>query len=571
MISFNRLKYRAYFRILLIIYLLVLSKPLICQNTNNLILYYPMHGNVKDMSGNGLDGIVHGATLTTDRFGVANEAYHFRGVDAYIEIPSSNLIQSYFPKTISFWFYLDDLDYYYGLFSSDYYEPAYTGFWIKLRESANGAKVISANYGDGGLVGDPAARVTAIGTTPLEKNRWYHVTAVFSGLNNMTIYLDCKLEKVVFEGTGSTLNFSSRPGSLGRHNSSNNVVPPSVYYLKGKIDEVKIFNKALSAEEVISNCKEENLFSHYSFEGLCKSRPFNFKYDGGESYDSVLWNFGDKSSLENSSRLMNPVHSFSDTGIYSVNLKVFYKNSMAEFSDKISVKDIPHINIGNDTTICEGNSLNLGLLPVGNTYKWSDGSSGRSLNVNKSGLYSVVAGNSCGQSYDTLLLSVSNIGIVYVPADTTFCINTFSTISASGPGEYQYSWEGNSNNKSYTGIYSSSKTIQLKVTTPQSCLKTFNVNIRIRNCRDDIVIPNVFTPNGDGINDFWIISNIEKYPEATIEVYSRWGTVVFRSTESRKIWDGLFNGRKVTPGTYYYSVILNNGLEAFKGPLLIFW
>ncbi len=110
-----------------------------------------------------------------------------------------------------------------------------------------------------------------------------------------------------------------------------------------------------------------------------------------------------------------------------------------------------------------------------------------------------------------------------------------------------------------------------KVTTSQLCLKAFNVNIRLGNCRDDIVIPNVFTPNGDGLNDFWVISNINKYPEASIEVFNRWGTVVFRSTESRKIWDGMFNGRKVTPGTYCYSVILNNGLEAFKGPLLIFW
>ena len=72
---------------------------------DNLLSYYPFNGNVDDESGNANHGTVYGATLTEDRFGNANSAYSFDGVDDYI-IKNAEDINRYF--TITGWIYISD-------------------------------------------------------------------------------------------------------------------------------------------------------------------------------------------------------------------------------------------------------------------------------------------------------------------------------------------------------------------------------------------------------------------------------------------------------------------------------
>lgn len=72
--------------------------------TNGLVAYFPFNGNANDASGNGHNATISGATLTTDRFGVTNAAYHFSG-GQYIDIPVDSSSQK--PLTYSFWFKQD--------------------------------------------------------------------------------------------------------------------------------------------------------------------------------------------------------------------------------------------------------------------------------------------------------------------------------------------------------------------------------------------------------------------------------------------------------------------------------
>ena len=72
--------------------------------TNGLVAYYPFSGNANDSSGNGNNGTVYGATLTTDRFGNANSAYSFDGVSNYINIANSILPSTSTSLSISLWF-----------------------------------------------------------------------------------------------------------------------------------------------------------------------------------------------------------------------------------------------------------------------------------------------------------------------------------------------------------------------------------------------------------------------------------------------------------------------------------
>ncbi len=80
-----------------------------------------------------------------------------------------------------------------------------------------------------------------------------------------------------------------------------------------------------------------------------------------------------------------------------------------------------------------------------------------------------------------------------------------------------------------------------------------------------LVIPNTFTPNGDGINDTWIISYIEYYPNATVNIFNRYGEKVLTSIGYGVPWDGTYKGVKVPSGTYYYIIDPKNGHKPISG------
>ncbi|MFD0750465.1 gliding motility-associated C-terminal domain-containing protein [Mucilaginibacter calamicampi] len=80
---------------------------------------------------------------------------------------------------------------------------------------------------------------------------------------------------------------------------------------------------------------------------------------------------------------------------------------------------------------------------------------------------------------------------------------------------------------------------------------------------DDIMLPNTFTPNGDGINDKWVIGGINSYQNPLVQVYDRNGQLVYRSAGANtSAWDGTYKGKNVPTGNYYYIVDLNtNGIK----------
>lgn len=83
-----------------------------------------------------------------------------------------------------------------------------------------------------------------------------------------------------------------------------------------------------------------------------------------------------------------------------------------------------------------------------------------------------------------------------------------------------------------------------------------------------LVIPNTFSPNGDGINDTWEILGIEKYPDANVQVYDRWGQLVFQTTgyPPSKRWNGTSkSGKSLAPSAYYY--VINVRDDDFEVPL----
>lgn len=83
----------------------------------------------------------------------------------------------------------------------------------------------------------------------------------------------------------------------------------------------------------------------------------------------------------------------------------------------------------------------------------------------------------------------------------------------------------------------------------------------------DIRIPTGITPNGDNINDTWIIDNIESFPDCVIKVYTRTGNVIFTSQGYQEPWDGTYETRELPAGTYYYTINLNQADRSGQGKL----
>ncbi|MEZ4889549.1 MAG: gliding motility-associated C-terminal domain-containing protein [Crocinitomicaceae bacterium] len=86
------------------------------------------------------------------------------------------------------------------------------------------------------------------------------------------------------------------------------------------------------------------------------------------------------------------------------------------------------------------------------------------------------------------------------------------------------------------------------------------------------LIPNVISPNGDGLNDVWKLEFIHLlYPQATVQIFNEWGQLLFQSEGYTTPWDGTYHGKDVPDGNYFYVINLNADVEQpiYKGVLLV--
>ena len=77
---------------------------------------------------------------------------------------------------------------------------------------------------------------------------------------------------------------------------------------------------------------------------------------------------------------------------------------------------------------------------------------------------------------------------------------------------------------------------------------------------DSVIVPNVFTPNGDGVNDLLVFHNLESYANSKLIIYNRWGSVIFENGNYLNDW----NGKDIHDGTYYFILYVNDGKDTVK-------
>jgi gliding motility-associated-like protein len=106
----------------------------------------------------------------------------------------------------------------------------------------------------------------------------------------------------------------------------------------------------------------------------------------------------------------------------------------------------------------------------------------------------------------------------------------------------------------------------LTITEAGGCTVSGTVLVKVLK---NLLVANVFSPNGDGINDTWRIPYLDTYPGCRIDLYNRYGQKVFSSTGYMKEWDGTSNGRPLAAGTYYYIIVPGNGREQMSGSVTL--
>jgi gliding motility-associated-like protein len=109
-------------------------------------------------------------------------------------------------------------------------------------------------------------------------------------------------------------------------------------------------------------------------------------------------------------------------------------------------------------------------------------------------------------------------------------------------------------------------TYTLTVTSDKGCTASAQVFVKVLKAP---VVPNTFTPNGDGINDTWDIQYLNSYPNCKVEIINRYGERVYFSNGYPVPWDGRYKGADLPVGTYYYIITPGSGRKAISGYVAI--
>ncbi|MFH1320625.1 MAG: gliding motility-associated C-terminal domain-containing protein [Bacteroidota bacterium] len=265
------------------------------------------------------------------------------------------------------------------------------------------------------------------------------------------------------------------------------------------------------------------------------------------------------------------------TGDYLVSVT---DSNECQATDSITITPITIVisDAGFDTLICIGTSATL-IANGGVTYEWFEAGNPSSFSTSDS----VDVSPTEGGSHEYILIAYDGIcadtdivvvfvDIVPANAGEDVIIDLGSSIELQASGGFIYLWT--------TSDGLSDTTISNPVATPLETVTYYVTVTDINGCSaiDTITlivietIPDGITPNGDGFNDVWEIKLLDLYPDASVEVYNRWGEKVFNSPKGEKYankFDGTYNGKKLPVGTYYFIIVLDAVSEPITGPITI--
>jgi uncharacterized protein (TIGR02145 family) len=205
---------------------------------DGLVAYYPFNGNANDESGNGNNGTVNGASLTTDRFGNSGKAYSFDGVSSVINIPSTQPLNISNNISICAWIYRADASSVdgEGIFGPSNFLPTTPGYYFRIIDR----KVdlgISYPYTEG------------LSNQTIDGGHWFYLVGTYDN-NSIKIYINGVLDNITIIGPDNLDASTTSTGYLTIGKEAYDGAPTFYHQFNGYLDDIRIYNRALTQEEI---------------------------------------------------------------------------------------------------------------------------------------------------------------------------------------------------------------------------------------------------------------------------------------------------------------------------------
>lgn len=229
---------------------------------------------------------------------------------------------------------------------------------------------------------------------------------------------------------------------------------------------------------------------------------------------------------------------------------------------KITENPLPKISFEGDNIICANKQrvLDCGIGDV--AYLWNTGATTRTITPDAAGWYKVtVTDKKLCVSTDSIEMELKTLPQISLPPDTVMCDGNTLTLNAAWYDAYNYQWQDFSGGEEYVveqpGTFS--------VVVNNYCGETSDeIFVRYRYC-GEFIFPNIITPNGDGVNDYFKIKGLDEFVnDWSIDIYNREGRRVFHSDNYHNEW----NAPDVKDGVYFY-VFYKEG-ERYSGNISVF-
>jgi gliding motility-associated-like protein len=398
--------------------------------------------------------------------------------------------------------------------------------------------------------------------------------------------------------------FGQNDGEI-RIKAVNGGVAPYSYYCntlqKLVSDTIKNLSKGTYTIEITDslNCKAiasidvkepDKLEAEISFDTLYNGREISC-YGANNARIKAIIKGGTLPYLYKWQDEFGETNRFSQNSIFQQNLSVgdYYltvidsSNCKATTNITISQPDSLWITIQTRDLLCynDNSGMAMAIAKGGTrpyTYLWSGYVSDSLINNLSAGNYNVIVKdiNGCLARADAVIQQPSPLTSNYKINKKPYCPSTFDgeiSISAGGgTNPYSYLWENGTSGNILSEIKAGEYIYTITDKNNCSLIDTVKLSPQTNECLD---IPKAFSPNGDGINDTWNILVGDPtnpvplsvlYPKAIIEIYNRWGVLVYRSEKGyTKEWDGRSKFKELPMDSYYYTIDLGNGENKILG------
>ncbi|MCU0471119.1 MAG: gliding motility-associated C-terminal domain-containing protein, partial [Arcicella sp.] len=265
-------------------------------------------------------------------------------------------------------------------------------------------------------------------------------------------------------------------------------------------------------------------------------------------------------------------------GVYAVNYELTLNGCTGKANQEITVLDAPIVNLGPDRSICRENNNTVGLTtPEQNvTYRWNSGQTTPTIVPERSGRYILTATKGLCRNTDTISVTILPTPFISLRSEIPFCVPAALPIriDAGGGVGLTYRWQPTNETTRQISV-SSVGNYAVTVTNTSGCSTTAQTKV-IDRCDPAILVPDIFTPNGDNLNDsFQVFSFYIK--EYDLKIYNRWGELVFTSKNPEDRWDGRYKGVLVKPDsfawviTYIPEYFPQDGTKRKEGAVTVAW